>query len=161
MLSFKLCRMLILSGFCLASPIQSDYGHNDSTLKWAPCDLDFPASISEVVKANGVPLFCASFEVPLDYTNPDNGKTLELQLVKIKATTQPFKGSMIMNPGGPGSSGVQELAQSGPMYSAIMGGHFNVIGFDARYGTLLRVSFVSCSQRQCHRTHIGIRMRSV
>ena len=128
----KLTLVLLLSRLGLALPIQSNYGHNNYTLKWAPCDLDFPASISEVVKQNGVPLFCANLEVPLDYTNPDNGKTLELQLVKIEATTEPFKGSMIMNPGGPGSSGVEEIAQNGPMYSEIMGGHFNIIGFDAR-----------------------------
>lgn len=132
MLSTKFFMVLLLSGFGLASPIQPDYGRTDSILKWAPCDLDFPVSISEVVRANGVPLFCANLEVPLDYTNPDNGKTLQLQLVKIEATKEPFKGSMIMNPGGPGSSGVQEIAQSGPMYSEIIGGHFNIIGFDAR-----------------------------
>jgi hypothetical protein len=123
---------LILSSLGLCSPITSHYGHNNSTLKWAPCDLDFPPSLNAAVEAHGVPVYCANLQVPLDYTNPNNGGTLDLQLVKINATTEPFRGSMIMNPGGPGSSGVEEISKNGPMYRDILGGHFNVIGFDAR-----------------------------
>jgi hypothetical protein len=72
-------------------------------------------------------------KVPTDYTNAENGVTLDLQLVTFEATKEPFKGSIIMNLGGPGMSGVEEIASKGPIYFDVFGGHYNVIGFDARY----------------------------
>lgn len=82
-------------------------------LNWAPCDLDFPPSLQEIISA---PIDCATLEVPLDYTSPENGETVELQLVKVNATKEPRKGSVIFNPGGPGASGVEEVAGTGPFY---------------------------------------------
>ncbi|GAB1216694.1 hypothetical protein ATERTT37_005912 [Aspergillus terreus] len=64
-----------------------------------------------------------------------------LQLVKVNATEEPVKGSVIFNPGGPGSSGVEEVVQKGPAYRDVFGGHFNVIGFDAR-GTGKTIPYV-------------------
>ncbi|KAL5355148.1 Alpha/Beta hydrolase protein [Aspergillus floccosus] len=100
-----------------------------SPLNWAPCNLDFP---EEVQKNIVVPIDCATLEVPLDYTDSDSSKAITLQLVKVNATEEPVKGSVIFNPGGPGSSGVEEVVQKGPAYRDVFGGHFNVIGFDAR-----------------------------
>jgi hypothetical protein len=54
-----------------------------------------------------MPLNCASFEVPLDYTDPQSNKTVDLTLVKVDAVKQPAKGSVLFNPGGPGGSGLQ------------------------------------------------------
>ena len=132
MVLFTVAVALVLSSLSFGSPIASSYGHHNSTLEWVPCDLDVPPTLDAAVGSHGVPVYCANLEVPLDYTNPKNGRTLELQLVKIEATTEPFKGSMIMNPGGPGASGVEEISKNGPMYRDVLGGHFNVIGFDAR-----------------------------
>ena len=123
---------LLLSRLGFGSPIDSKSNPNNSSLKWAPCDLDFPPSHKAVVAAHGVPVFCATLEVPLDYTNPKNGRTVDLQLVKVEANKEPIKGSIIMNPGGPGVSGVEEVSKKGPMYRDVFGGQFNVIGFDAR-----------------------------
>ncbi|KAM6511130.1 hypothetical protein FALCPG4_016132 [Fusarium falciforme] len=107
-------------------------------LDWKPCDLPLPETVKN---ATTVPVDCATLEVPLDYTNPKSDKKLQLQLVKVNATEKLVKGSVIFNPGGPGSSGVEEVTQKGPLYVKTLGGHFNVIGFDAR-GTGRTLPFI-------------------
>lgn len=132
-MSFSIAAVtLLLSHLSLGSPIGDKSGSSNSTLKWAPCDLGFPSTHQAVIDAHRVPIYCTTLKVPLDYSNPKNGRTLDLNLVKVEATKEPFKGSMIMNPGGPGASGVEEISKFGPMYADVFGGHFNVIGFDAR-----------------------------
>lgn len=49
---------------------------------------------------------CASVEVPLDYARPD-GATLRLAVKRVRATRQPRAGTLFVNPGGPGGSGVE------------------------------------------------------
>lgn len=120
--------LLISSG--LAYP--TDDKHNATALDWAPCDLDFPEFQQELVDSQNETLFCANLSVPLDYTNSKSGRTIDLQLIKVKATKQPFKGSILTNPGGPGGSGVDWIALGGPTFRNDLGGHHDVIGFDPR-----------------------------
>lgn len=80
-----------------------------ASLNWAPCKLDLPDVAQQLLKAGD----CATIEVPLDYTNPNSKKTVELQLLRFKATKKPFKGSVFWNPGGPGISGIETLAYLG------------------------------------------------
>ncbi|KAJ4244786.1 hypothetical protein NW762_014363 [Fusarium torreyae] len=115
---------------------------NVDALDWKPCDLDFPKSRQAQIKE---PVDCATLKVPLDYTNPKS-KKIDLQLVKVNATKQPAKASVIFNPGGPGSPGVEEVSVLGPMFRDILGGSFNIIGFDAR-GTGRTIPF-SCAVKE-------------
>jgi hypothetical protein len=82
-----------------------------SSLDWAPCDLDLPDDIKNAMREPGD---CSTLEVPLDYTNLDSAKTIDLQLIRFNATKEPFKGSVLWNPGGPGISGIETLAYLGP-----------------------------------------------
>lgn len=91
-----------------------DFSASNALLNWAPCDLDFPESLQGNITG---PIDCATLEVPLDYTDPNCKQTLELQLVKVNATNEPFKGSVITNPGGPGGSGVEDIALSGSTFT--------------------------------------------
>lgn len=59
------------------------------------------------------PLVCGSLAVPLDYTDPDSGKTLNLQLLKIPASSKTPKGSVFFNVGGPGASGIADMVGMG------------------------------------------------
>lgn len=103
----------------------------EPTLKWAPCDLDFPKSTADKIAG---PIDCATLDVPLDYTDVASEKTLTLQLIKQPATKEPFKGTIIFNPGGPGVSGVQEIAEKGHVYrDQVFNGQYNIVGFDTRY----------------------------
>lgn len=79
------------------------------TINWHPC----PDVEAEVFEALGVPIplpfDCASLPVPLDYTDPESG-TLDLALIRVNATQEPVLGSVLWNPGGPGGTGVENLA---------------------------------------------------
>ena len=70
-------------------------------------------TLREVVEALGVPIplpfDCASLPVPLDYTDSGSG-TLDLALIRVNATKEPVLGSVLWNPGGPGGTGVENLA---------------------------------------------------
>ena len=57
-------------------------------------------------KSCGGSFRCADLTVPLDYTKPD-GDTLAIALIKLPATDDANRiGSLVLNPGGPGGSGV-------------------------------------------------------
>ncbi|CAJ0542957.1 Ff.00g003380.m01.CDS01 [Fusarium sp. VM40] len=99
-----------------------------ASLNWAACKLDLPDVAQQLLKAGD----CATIEVPLDYTNPNSKKTVELQLLRFKATKKPFKGTVFWNPGGPGISGIETLAYLGQDFRNIMGGHNDIISFDPR-----------------------------
>ncbi|KAF1969104.1 alpha/beta-hydrolase [Bimuria novae-zelandiae CBS 107.79] len=75
----------------------------DGSINWTEC----PTAITDV---NGVPSDCGTLAVPLDYTDLDSGKKLNLTLIRIKAAIQPSKGNILINPGGPGIGGFQYLS---------------------------------------------------
>jgi pimeloyl-ACP methyl ester carboxylesterase len=70
-------------------------------------------------------------KVPVDYHNP-NGETLNLSIIRFKATKFPSKGPIFINPGGPGGSGVDFVSNGGKVLSKLVGGHYDIIGFDPR-----------------------------
>jgi pimeloyl-ACP methyl ester carboxylesterase len=91
---------------------------------------------------------CATLRVPLDYAKP-NGATIALQLVKIhdKRDTRPT-GSLLVNPGGPGGSGVELALGITPKLADTLLPHFDVIGFDPRgVGSSTPISCVSDAQK--------------
>ncbi|KAJ4258178.1 hypothetical protein NW762_008323 [Fusarium torreyae] len=140
-----------------SSPL-NEYG--SPSLTWGPCDLDLPGNAKEGLKAGD----CATLEVPLDYTNPDLDRTVQLQLVRFNATKEPFQGSVLWNPGGPGISGIETLALLGPDFrewdtSSILGGHHHIISFDPR-GTGRTIPFAcgtnSSSDRHVRQSQDGL-----
>lgn len=50
---------------------------------------------------------CSTLTVPLDYANPDNGKTVKIAVSRLAANplAGSFLGIMVVNPGGPGGAG--------------------------------------------------------
>ncbi|THC94863.1 hypothetical protein EYZ11_005664 [Aspergillus tanneri] len=90
-----------------------------------------------------IALFLLSSSLVGAFPHGDNNseRTIQLQLLKVNATKEPFKGSVIFNPGGPGNSGVEEVALKGHTYRDVFGGQFDVIGFDPR-GTGRTIPFV-------------------
>jgi len=79
-----------------------------------------------------LPYSCANFTVPLDYSNPKSNNTLTLTLTKIDAVKQPARGSVLFNPGGPGAGGADMITSFGEEFMTVLGGEFNLIGFDPR-----------------------------
>jgi pimeloyl-ACP methyl ester carboxylesterase len=75
---------------------------------------------------------CAGLTVPVDYAKPD-GPTIKLAVDKVPATGK-SKGALVVNPGGPGGSGVDYAAAavSGYVVSKTVRSSYDVVGFDPR-----------------------------
>lgn len=122
----------LLIYYGLAYPTDDKQKPTTTSLDWTSCDLDFTSLDQELIIKHGEPLFCANLSVPLDYTDTKSDRKIELQLIKVKANKEPFKGSILTNPGGPGGSGVDWIAGEGPSFRDDLGGYHDVIGFDPR-----------------------------
>jgi pimeloyl-ACP methyl ester carboxylesterase len=79
------------------------------------------------------PFQCATAVVPLDYDNP-KGRQITLALARLPASDPGRRiGSLFLNPGGPGGSGVDFLFGAGPfLYSDEVRARFDLVGFDPR-----------------------------
>ena len=117
----RLRRVLAVS-IALAStavPVQTVGGGVDaappaSPLRWSPCFKQIQAS-------TGASYQCTVVPVPLDYDAP-NGPLMDLSLVRIPARDQANKiGSIFLNPGGPGGSGVDFALFFGPSVEFVWG----------------------------------------
>ncbi|AQZ64352.1 probable exported protease [[Actinomadura] parvosata subsp. kistnae] len=73
---------------------------------------------------------CAKLAVPLDYSKP-GGKRIKISMVRLPATG-PKIGSIVLNFGGPGGSGVDSLKASKDVVSADIRKRFDVVSFDPR-----------------------------
>lgn len=99
------------------SGLEQFYGQK---LTWGEC--------GDVVKAKGVE--CARVKAPVNYAEPQ-GATLELQLARLKATGK-ARGSLFLNPGGPGASGVDIVANLAQALPAPVRENFDIVAFDPR-----------------------------
>ena len=72
-------------------------------------------------------------QVPLDYSRPQ-GATISLALTRLPATDPRRRiGSLFLNPGGPGGSGVDYVLFAGPfLYTPEVRARFDLVGFDPR-----------------------------
>ena len=73
---------------------------------------------------------CAKVKVPLDYNNP-GGETIEIAMKK-RAASGDSVGSLFINPGGPGGSGIELVESAGSYFSKNLVGSYDVVGFDPR-----------------------------
>lgn len=112
--------------------------------QWRPCP-DLPGEvIGHLVPGGfvdqlteGVTYECATVDVPQDWSDPD-GTTFEVALLRTRTDEQADPlGSLLVNPGGPGASGV-DLAvylSFGPQFGGLpteVTDRFDVVGFDPR-----------------------------
>ena len=79
------------------------------------------------------PFQCGTVQVPLDYDQPE-GATISIALVRLPATDPQHRiGSLLINPGGPGGSGVSFTIFAGPsLYTDEVRARFDLVGFDPR-----------------------------
>lgn len=76
---------------------------------------------------------CATVQAPLDWAEPDAG-SIELALRRAPATGGDGGriGSLLINPGGPGSSGVEFLEYAQTAFSERLLAAYDLVGFDPR-----------------------------
>ena len=78
-------------------------------------------------------LRCASLRVPLDYARPA-GRKITLALSEVPATAPPRQrqGILLVNPGGPGGSGISMAGFVAQGLSPAVAARYDIIGFDTR-----------------------------
>ncbi|KAI1417402.1 alpha/beta-hydrolase [Hypoxylon sp. FL1857] len=112
---------------------------------------------------------CAKLSVPLDWLN--NSTVNSTARVTIAITTLPavvaesdpsFGGTIIINPGGPGGSGVQYVLASGKSLQAIADGnkHYEILSFDPR-GVGLTEPKADCFNDEFTRAVANIQLRAM
>jgi pimeloyl-ACP methyl ester carboxylesterase len=80
----------------------------------------------------GTQLECARVSVPLDWAR-HGGRTITLSVIRHLASHPGQRiGSLFVNPGGPGDSGVAAVTEQGGALDAITGGRFDIVGWDPR-----------------------------
>ncbi|KAK0487949.1 TAP-like protein-domain-containing protein [Armillaria novae-zelandiae] len=100
---------------------QSDFDWSNieptSNLSWVDCYSDYQ---------------CTRFQVPIDYSNED-GSQAALAVIKLPAQSETeYKGTVLINPGGPGGSGVSAMTSIGPLAVSILGNQYDIVSFDPR-----------------------------
>ncbi len=105
-------------------------------LEWSECETVFE---------------CASLEVPVDYEDPE-GATIELAVLRAAATGE-AQGSLVVNPGGPGASGVDYATMAGAVVSRAVRDAYDVVGFDPR--GVARSAPITCFTDQQMDTFLG------
>ena len=75
---------------------------------------------------------CAQLEVPVDYAKPD-GDTIKLALLRVPASSRGSRiGSLVVNPGGPGGSGVDYARAADFIVGPGVRRSYDIVGFDPR-----------------------------
>ncbi|WP_326554578.1 alpha/beta hydrolase [Micromonospora sp. NBC_01813] len=106
------------------------------TADWRPCPEEARQRYGAV--PDDLSYDCASIDVPVDWSAGPAGGTLSLALVRARSTQQQDRiGSLVVNPGGPGVSGIDAALRlalgerSGGLPDEVLR-RFDVVGFDPR-----------------------------
>ncbi|MEV7726387.1 alpha/beta hydrolase [Streptomyces sp. NPDC087917] len=95
--------------------------HERQRPSWQRCSAEQPATYE-----------CATVKVPLDYRAP-RGRTLDLAISRIKSPNPAKRhGVMLVNPGGPGGSGLDLPLMLDPLMPREVRERYDLIGFDPR-----------------------------
>lgn len=75
---------------------------------------------------------CGTVSVPLDYADPSKG-AIGIRVISVPARIPSRRiGSLLVNPGGPGASGVQFVAGAFDRLFPTLNERFDIVGFDPR-----------------------------
>ncbi|HEX4701960.1 MAG TPA: alpha/beta hydrolase [Pseudonocardiaceae bacterium] len=109
--------------------LTSFYGQ---ALSWGGCAPYATNQSAQSSFADGT-LQCARVTAPIDYSDP-HGKTLTIAVMRVRASDQSARiGSLLVNPGGPGGSGMELVANMLRTWTGTdLAKRFDLIGFDPR-----------------------------
>lgn len=96
-------------------PAKSLREYYEQELSWSGCGKGFE---------------CARLTVPLDYDAPE-GDQIKISVIRLRATGDRI-GSILVNPGGPGASGIDYARSAESILSKDVRARFDVVGFDPR-----------------------------
>ncbi|MFI9009510.1 alpha/beta hydrolase [Actinosynnema sp. NPDC053489] len=103
-----------------ASPASAEPGDRGAaTIDWHPCPE--PAEVE-----------CGTLSLPIDWARP-RGERFDLAVARRKATDPARRiGALVVNPGGPGGSGVNFALRADGYFSPEVRQRFDIVGFDPR-----------------------------
>ncbi|MEO3809221.1 alpha/beta hydrolase [Sphaerisporangium sp. B11E5] len=73
---------------------------------------------------------CGKVNVPLDYADP-GGERIQISVIRLPATGRRI-GSILLNPGGPGGSGIEYARAAKTVLTPAILSRFDAVGFDPR-----------------------------
>lgn len=144
---------LLLLTACSGQP-SDDAGApaSEAPMPSAPADLGKYYSQSVEWTSCSTQFECAEVKVPLDYEHPEK-KSIDISVIKLGASKKK-QGTLLVNPGGPGGSGVDLVRDAGTLvFSDDLRSGYDLLGFDPR--GVSRSAPVSCrtdAQRDADRT---------
>lgn len=112
---------LVLLFGLIVTPVATPKANAAPVITWQTCPFSAPSQLE-----------CGSMEVPLDYTNP-GGEEISIAVSRIKARKASMRqGVMLLNPGGPGSRGLDLPLFMEVVMPQSVRDRYDLIGFDPR-----------------------------
>ncbi|KAJ5087910.1 hypothetical protein N7456_011526 [Penicillium angulare] len=104
------------------SPPNSEYlQYEGESISWERCG-----------NLEGIPVECSRIDVPMDQFNQNNpeDKTFSIPIIRMRG--QNATQNILLNPGGPGGSGISLIYHGGPQLKTLIGEGFHLVSFDPR-----------------------------
>ncbi|WP_169952379.1 alpha/beta fold hydrolase [Microbispora sp. H11081] len=123
------------AGLVPAQSVQAQSVQNRAAIRWTACAGDgLPAGTR-----------CGTIDVPLDWAHP-GGRTTTLSLARLPATDPARRiGSVLHVPGGPGSSGIEDITRAAGDLAALRE-RFDLVAYDPRNTGLTAKLPESCAR---------------
>ncbi|GIG61508.1 peptidase [Longispora fulva] len=106
----------LVAGVAVVAVLAWPRARDGGTIAWAPCE-----------GRDGFE--CATLRVPLDHARPD-GRTIGIALNRLPATGARL-GALVVNPGGPGESGLDTVFEGREQFGTLVE-RYDIVGFDPR-----------------------------
>jgi pimeloyl-ACP methyl ester carboxylesterase len=74
---------------------------------------------------------CTKVQVPLDYEEP-RGERIRISVIRVPAEDEAKVGALLVNPGGPGASGIGYAENAEAYFGDPVRDNFDIVGFDPR-----------------------------
>ncbi|KXS97430.1 hypothetical protein AC578_8822 [Pseudocercospora eumusae] len=99
----------------------SELRYAGEKISWKPCGT-----------VSGYPLECSRLNVPLDnFANVSSDKTFDIPLIRLRGGSHATH-NLLINPGGPGGSGLRMLYRRGGDLRKVVGDGVHLLSFDPR-----------------------------
>ncbi|MGI5376258.1 alpha/beta hydrolase [Streptomyces sp. CA-251387] len=118
---------VVMAGTLTAVPANASASDSANTVQTAAAQVTWKKCATDDYPT----LQCASVKVPLNYAKP-SGKKITLALSRVPHTADKYQGPLLVNPGGPGGSGLTLAGYVASSLPKEVAAQYDVIGFDPR-----------------------------